>query len=95
MKFFLDDFIVYNDMETHLQKLRLCFQKCGEYNINLNLEKFVFMVFSSIILGFIISKEGKLLDIKNIQVIMNMHIPQNSQQIQMFNGMAQFYKCFY
>jgi hypothetical protein len=25
-----------------------------------------FMVFSSIILGFIISKEGKLLDIKNI-----------------------------
>jgi len=25
MKIFLDDFIVYNDMETHLQKLRLCF----------------------------------------------------------------------
>jgi hypothetical protein len=28
MKIFLDDFIVYNDMESHLMKLRLCFQKC-------------------------------------------------------------------
>jgi hypothetical protein len=36
MKIFLDDFIVYNDMEGHLQKLRLCFQKCKEYGISLN-----------------------------------------------------------
>jgi len=28
MKIFLDDFTMYNDMESHLQKLRLCFQKC-------------------------------------------------------------------
>jgi hypothetical protein len=28
MKILLDDFTVYNDMENHLQKLRLCFQKC-------------------------------------------------------------------
>ncbi len=28
MKIFLDDFTVYCDMESHLQKLRLCFQKC-------------------------------------------------------------------
>jgi hypothetical protein len=28
MKIFLDDFTVYNDMEGHLMKLRLCFQKC-------------------------------------------------------------------
>jgi hypothetical protein len=63
---FLDDFIVYNDMESHLQKLRLCFQKCREYGINQNPDKCAFMVFSSMILGFIISKEGKLLDPKKI-----------------------------
>jgi len=28
MKIFLDDFIVYSDMESHIQKLRLCVQKC-------------------------------------------------------------------
>jgi hypothetical protein len=45
IKIFLDDFIVHNDMETHLQKLRLCFQKCRKYDISLNLHKCAFMVF--------------------------------------------------
>jgi hypothetical protein len=26
MKIFLDDFTVYSDMQSHLQKLRLCFK---------------------------------------------------------------------
>jgi hypothetical protein len=72
MKIFLDDFIVYSDMENHLQKLRLCFQKCKEHGINLNPKKCAFMVFLGMILGFIISKEGKLPDSKKIQAIMNM-----------------------
>jgi hypothetical protein len=59
IKIFLDDFIIYNDMETHLQKLKLCFQKCKEYNISLNLDRCVFMVFSGVVLGSIVSKEGK------------------------------------
>jgi hypothetical protein len=36
MKIFLDDFIMYSDMENHLHKLRLCFQKCREYGISQN-----------------------------------------------------------
>jgi hypothetical protein len=40
------------------------------------------------ILGFIVSKEGKLSDPKKIQVIVNMPPPKNPQQIQVFNGMA-------
>jgi hypothetical protein len=46
------------------------------------------------ILGFIVSKERKLLDLKKIQAIINMPPPKNPQQIQVVNGMAQFYKCF-
>jgi hypothetical protein len=45
MKIFLDDFTMYNDIDNHLQKLRLCFQKCKEYGISLNLDKCAFMVF--------------------------------------------------
>jgi hypothetical protein len=49
---------MYNEMETHLHKLRLCFQKCKEYGIGLNPNKCVFMVFLRMInLGFIVSKE--------------------------------------
>jgi hypothetical protein len=66
MKIFLDDFIIYSDMESHLQKLRLCSQKCRKYGINMNLNKFAFMVFSRMILGFIVPKEGKLLYPKKV-----------------------------
>jgi hypothetical protein len=60
MKIFLDDFIVYNDMENHLMKLRLCFQKCKKYRISLNPKKCAFMAFLGLILKFIVSKEGKI-----------------------------------
>jgi hypothetical protein len=41
----LDDFTIYMDMDNHLQKLILCFQKCREYGINMNPNKCAFMVF--------------------------------------------------
>jgi hypothetical protein len=44
MKIFLDDFILYSDMDIHLQKLILCFQKCKEYSTSLNLDKCAFMI---------------------------------------------------
>ncbi len=86
--------MVYSDMESYLHKFRLCFQKCKEYGISLNLDKCAFMVFSREVLGFIVSKKGKLLDPKKIQSIVNMPPPKNPQQIEIFNGMAQFYRCF-
>jgi hypothetical protein len=59
MEIFLDDFIVFNDLSTHLKKLKKCFLICKEYGISLNLEKCAFMVYSRSILGFVVSKEGK------------------------------------
>jgi cleavage and polyadenylation specificity factor subunit 1 len=81
IKIFLDDFIIYSDMESHLMKLKLCFQNCKKYKIRLNLEKCVFMVFSRLILGSIVSKEGNIPDLKKVQAIVNMLVPINPQQI--------------
>jgi hypothetical protein len=69
-------------------KLKLCFQKCKEYDINLNPKKCAFMVFSKMILGFIFSKEGKQPNPKKIQTIVIMPPPKNPQQIQIFNRIA-------
>ncbi len=77
--------MVYNDMKSHLMKLKLCFKKCKEYKSSLNLDKRTFMVFSRLILRSIVSKEGKILDLKKVQA---MSVPINPQQIQVFNGMA-------
>ncbi len=40
-----------------------------------------FMVFFGVIIGFIISKKGKLSNPKKIHAIMYMLVPQNSQHI--------------
>jgi hypothetical protein len=52
------------------------------------------MVCSRTILGFIVSKKGKTLDPKKIEALINMLVPKTPQEIQVVNGMAQFYKCF-
>jgi hypothetical protein len=44
--------------------------------------------------GFIVSKEGKTLNAKKIEVLLKMSIPKTTQEIQVFNEMAQFYICF-
>ncbi len=63
--------------DTHLAKHRLC---CIKFGISLNTNKCAFMVFLGIILG--------LVDPKKIQAIVQMFVPSNPQQIQVFNKMA-------
>jgi len=41
------------------------------------LKKCAFMVYFGLVIGFIISKEGKFHDLKKIHVVLNMHIPIN------------------
>ncbi len=65
MKIFLDDLMIYNDMESHLMKLRLCLKNAKN------------MVFLGLILRFIVSKEGKILDFKEVQAIISMPTPTN------------------
>jgi len=69
MKIFLDDFIIFNDLSTHLEKLIKCLFKSKELGISLNPYKCAFMVFSRTILGFIMSKEGKVMDPKKAKAL--------------------------
>ncbi len=66
MKIFINDVMIYIDMDSHLMKLKLFFQKCREYKINFNPKKCAFMVFSRLILGFIVSKERKIPNPKKV-----------------------------
>ncbi len=89
MKIFLNDFTqCIVTWRVIYKSLNYVFQKCKEYGNSLNVDKCAFMVYLSMILGFIVSKEGKLPDPKKIQTKINMPPPKNPQQIQIFNGMA-------
>jgi hypothetical protein len=45
MKILMDDFTVYNDMDSRLLKLKLCFEKCKKFKINFNLENVILWTF--------------------------------------------------
>jgi hypothetical protein len=88
MKIFLDDFTIFNDLSSHLEKIKKCFLKCRDFGINLNLNKCAFMVFLGTILGFIMFKENKVMDPKKAEALVNMPIPTTLQEIKVFNRMA-------
>jgi hypothetical protein len=52
------------------------------------------MVFSGTILGFIVSEKGEVMDFNKVEASVNMLVHVTPYKIQVFNGMAQFYKCF-
>jgi hypothetical protein len=66
MKIFLDDFTIFSDLSTHLEKLMKCFFKCREFGISVNPNKCAFMVFLRTILGFIEFKKRKNMDPKKV-----------------------------
>ena len=72
MKLFLDDFSVYSEIETHLPKLRHVFERCRQYDVNLNPDKCIFYVPSGVILGYIVCQAGKFPDPKKIEALVNM-----------------------
>jgi hypothetical protein len=90
MKIFLDDFTIFNDISTHLEKLKKCFLKCKEFGISLNPNKRAFMVFLGTILGFIGSKEGKVMDHKKVEALINMSIPTTARKSKCSMGWHSF-----
>jgi len=74
MKIFLNDFIIFSDMSTHLEKMKRYFLKCRKFGISLNLDKCAFMVFSRTILGFIMCKRCTIMDPKKVEALVNMSV---------------------
>ncbi len=65
-----------------------------KFSINLNPKKCMFLVHLGIILGYVVSKESKLPYPKKNSAIAHMPTPKTFEDIQVFNGMAQYYKGF-
>jgi hypothetical protein len=70
--------MLYNGLDIHLSKLKLCFQKCEEVGVSMNPNKCAFIVFSRMIMGCIIYRERTLFDLR-IHAIVNMPISINPQ----------------
>ena len=90
---FLDDILVYSTtLEEHLENLRKVFQFLRENALYVKDSKCKFLKDSIQYLGHITSAEGIAMDSSKVDAIMRWPAPQSMEELQIFLGMAGFYR---
>ncbi len=72
LKAYFDDWIVFSLLKDHIECLRLMLEKCRQCQIALNLKKCVFLSAFGILLGNIMCKQGLLVDLSRIAIIVDL-----------------------
>jgi hypothetical protein len=65
----------------HLAHLRAILQRCRKYDISLNPKKSIFAVEQGKLLGFIVSREGMIIDPERTQVIAKLPPPMSKKSM--------------
>jgi len=92
---YLDDIIVFSKSDQkHLKHLMKVFDRCRKFGISLNPKKSLFAVKEGKLLGHIISKEGVVIDPKQVFSIETLTLPRNKKEIQAFLGKNNFLRIF-
>lgn len=92
---YLDDIIVFSkDIETHLQRLELVFQRLQKFNLKLKPSKCHLLQQRVLFLGHILSKEGVATDPSKIRAVEEWTVPKNVRQVRSFVGLCSYYRRF-
>lgn len=88
---YLDYVTVFSkDQVGHITHLRENLDRCWKYGISLNPKKYVFCVTEGKILGFVVSKDGMMIDSERSAVITKLPPPHNKKSGQSFKGKIKF-----
>jgi hypothetical protein len=92
---YLDDILIYSPSAAqHNAHVMSVLQKLKDAQLSLKLEKCQFGVPQVQFLGFVISKDGITMDPEKISAVVEWPTPQNPRDIQVFLGLANFYRRF-
>ena len=92
---YLDDITIFSKRRhDHLFSLRQVFERCRKYGISLNPKKSVFAATEGKILGFFVSKDGKIIDPKRIEAIAKTGLPRSKKAMEYFLGKINFARRF-
>ena len=92
---YLDDIVVFsNSFETHLQKLKIVFQRLYEHKLLIQLAKTEFLKPEVFYLGHVLSANGLGLQQIKIDKIVNYPRPKNTKEVQRLLGMTGYYRRF-
>ena len=95
MDVYVDDILVKSKTRTkHPQALARILQRSREHKLKMNPKKCVFGVFSSKLLGFIVSKRGIEIDPNKAKVIAKMPPSKSIKELRRLIGRLQFIRRF-
>ena len=69
-------------------------ERCIKFGISLNPKKTIFAVIEGILLGFVVSKEGIMIDLERTEAICRIHFHFTKKSIQSFMGKINFMRRF-
>jgi hypothetical protein len=88
---YLDDITVFSKKrDEHIVHLRQIFGRRCRYGISLNPKKSLFCATEGKLLGFVVSKEGMMIDPERVEVISKLPPPHNKKSMQSFMGKINF-----
>ena len=92
---YLDDVTVFSKNRLdHISHLRKVFERCKKFGISLNPKNSIFRVTEGILLGFVVSKEGIMIDPKRTEAISKIPFPTTKKSMQSFLGKINFVRRF-
>jgi hypothetical protein len=94
LEVYFNDWTVFGLMDKHVGALRLMLVKCQEHQISLNLKKCIFCVPFDILLGLMVCKQGLMVDLAKISIIVNLPPPTSVKQLRTTLGHTGYYRKF-
>jgi len=94
LEVYFDDWMMFGLIKDHIGSLRLILDRCRQYQISLNLKKFIFGVPFGILLGHIVCKQGLMVHPVKIAIIMNLAAPGSAKQSRTTLGHMGYYRKF-
>ena len=94
LEVYMGDWTVYGLIRDHLDNLRLMLERCRQHQIALKSKKCIFCAPFGMLLGHIACKEGLLVDLTNIALILSLLSPTNVDMIQETLGHMGYYHKF-
>ena len=92
---YLDDVTIYSKkQQDHFSMLKQVFKRCRKFSISPNPKKSIFAVTKGKLLGFIVSKEGMIIDPECIEAISKIGLPNSRKAIQSVLGKINFVRIF-
>jgi hypothetical protein len=89
----IDDILVASETEEdHKKHLHLLFQRLSDFNININLSKYLFGATVVPFLGYLISKDGTRPLPERVETIRNYPLPITVTDLRRFLGPINFYR---